>query len=236
LAGSFDRMQLDDWHPDPKDQRIDSWQGTIYGWIELPYDIYINAILAVSDNDYETTRIINLNQINSDAKASFDGMQTGIQTDIGMTYTSENRYFSPFVRLKYFHLDLDDYTENGASILNLRVSNQDTHNFIAGLGFRFSTIVQASNSCVYFEPEFMAMVGYDFSENDENSYASFVGTPPILIFPVDGFKQGRTIFDLDFGAHAHLTQQATLSLKYNLEVRDKFTNHAGNLQFYYNWL
>jgi outer membrane autotransporter protein len=233
LAGSFDRMYMEDWHHDPKDQRIDSWQGTVYGWIKLPYDIYIDAIFGASNNHFKATRIIGLNQINSEAQASFDGLQMGFQSDIGMTYTSQNRYFSPFVRLKYFHLDKDDYAENGADILNLNVRNDHARNFIAGLGFRFSTIVQSHSSCVYFEPEFMAMLGYDFDANDENSYAGFAGTP---VFPVDGFKQGRTVFNLDFGAHAHLTQQATLSLKYNLEVRDKFTNNAGNLQFYYDWL
>lgn len=233
LAASYTKVNVDDKDVNPKDASIKSWQGTAYGWFEFTHGLFLDAMVAYAGDDIKTNRVIGVNEILTAAQASFDGNHWGAQTDLGWRVVNDGSlYFAPFARLKWSHLDLDDYTETGAGDLNLTVANSDLDEFMGGLGFRLGSRWESGNIC--WIPELSAMIGYDFENDGEQSVAAFGGAPDIA-FTTDGVKPGRTIFNLGLGLNANVSACSTFTIKYNLELRDDFVGNSGYLQYYYLW-
>lgn len=232
LAGSYTKVNVDDKNASPKDQDIKSWQATGYGWWEFQDGIYLDAMLGVSTNRYKLNRVINVNEIHTAANSSFHGTQWGAQADLGWSLcNSTDYYFAPFARLRYIHLDLDDYTESGAAGLSLNVQNEDVKEFLGGLGFRLGYTYQACD--VLYVPEISLMLGYDFQNDGEQTFAGFLAGGPA--FGTDGIKPGRTIFDLGLMLDAHVSNCSIFTAKYNLELRSEFVSNAFYLQYNYLW-
>ncbi|MFI4938661.1 MAG: autotransporter outer membrane beta-barrel domain-containing protein, partial [Candidatus Berkiellales bacterium] len=140
-------------------------------------------------------------------------------------------YVAPFARLKYLHLQLDDYTETGADDLDLSVSNSDVNEFQGGIGFKVGSAMPYGD--VVYVPELSALIGYDFNNDGEQSIAGFVGGGPA--FATNGVKPGRTVFDLGLALNSYVSQNSIFTVKYDLEVREKFTSNVGYLQYTYLW-
>lgn len=232
LAASYAKVNVDDKNPSPKDQSIKSWQGTAYGWWEFCDGWYLDAMAGIGSNHYKLNRVINVNTIHTAANSSFNGTQYGAQADLGWSFLDCDTYYvAPFARLKYIHLNLDDYAESGAGDLSLDVQNRNAKEFLGGIGFKVGSLYQA---CEYLiVPELTAMIGYDFTLDGEQPFAGFIGGGPFFV--TDGIKPGRTVFDLGLGVNAHICNNAILGLKYNLELRSKFVGNALQLQYNYFW-
>ena len=241
LAGSYAKTSISDDAVNPKDISVKSWQVTGYGWFEYVNGWYLDAMAAYGWNDYDSNRTISVNpnpapgQLSfvTAAQGDFDGHQWGGQADLGWRMWSDNcSYFTPFARLRYISTDVDSYTESGADFLNLAVDGTDYHEFLGGLGFRLGTRIESGD--VAWIPELTAMIGYDFDLDGSSITAAFPAfTGGASTFATNGMTPGRTIFDLGLGLSANMSERSTLTLKYNLELRDDYVGNAGYLQFYY---
>jgi outer membrane autotransporter protein len=176
--------------------------------------------------------VINVNELHTASQASFNGTQWGAQMDLGWALGDcESYYFAPFARLKYIHLNLDQYTQNGAGDIGLTVDNNHNQEFLGGIGFRLGSTCHTEDMLIV--PELSALVAYDFKNDGEQSVAGFIGGGPA--FETNGIKPGRTIFDLGLGINAHFCNDSIFSLKYDLEVRSKFIENIFYVQYNYFW-
>lgn len=233
VAGSYTKASVNDKNDfAAKDLEIKSWQGTVYGSLEFQHGIFLDALLAVAGNDFNQNRVINVNNIFTGSQADFDGTTWAGQADLGWSaVNNEEYYFAPFARLRYTHQDLDDYTETGAGNISLNVQQENIDEFLGGLGFRLGTTIKSDD--IVWVPEISAMVGYDFTRDGEVTTSNFIGGGPAFI--TNGVQPGRTVFDLGLGLSAKVSSNSIFTVKYNLEVRDDFTNNGGSLQFTYLW-
>lgn len=231
LAGSYGHVDVDDKSNSPKDQNVKSWQGTIYSQMLFKHGIYLDAMVSGASEDFNTNRQINVGNIHTAAQADFDGSLWGAQADLGWLSENCDYYWSPFARLRYSHLDIDDYTETGAGSLNLAVSNDKIDEFMGGLGIKIGGMF--TNNDVMYVPEISAMFGYDFTNDGEVTSAAFFGGGPAFL--TEGVEQGRTVFNLGLSLNTHVSTCTIFKIKYNLEVRDSFVGNAGLLQFSYLW-
>jgi outer membrane autotransporter protein len=231
ITGSYIKATLDDKNITPKDATVESWQGTAYGWFEFARGLYLDTQVAYAHNDYNTNRIIQVNQISTAAIANFHGAQWGAQADLGIAFPYGYYYFSPFARLKYLHLDIESYVEEGADFLSLAVTNSDVDLFMGGIGLKVGGIHQVGNTV--WVPEFTALFGADFEDDAELTFANFDGGGPL--FTTNGVKPSSTLLDLALGLNIHLNESNIISMKYDLELRSGYISNAGYLQYYYRW-
>jgi outer membrane autotransporter protein len=218
----------------PQQNRIDtySYQGTFYGWFEPYPSIYVDSMVGVASHKYQMKRNIQIGNLYTASKASFQGIHYGIQTDIGYAFlNSEDYYVAPLMRLKYTYLDVDDYVENGAGGLSLATKNHSVDEFIAGLGFRFALrkdYVQA-----IYVPEFSAMIAYDFSGQPMQMASTFLGggNP----FYIDSVNPAQLIYLFGLGVNAHTSDHYTFSIKFNFENRDHLFGYNGYMQLHYTF-
>lgn len=230
VALSYTKVNVDDRAFAPKNDDIKSWQGTLYGFYDFSYGMYFNAIAAFAHNNYHSNRVIHAHDFITTATGSFTGNQWGIQGDLGRSIPNQSCYFfAPFVRLKYINVNFDEYTETDAGDLNLRVNYKNSSEFLGGIGFR--TALDFMSGGVEWVPELMAMIAYDFYNNGQQSTGAMAVGPA---FDTNGIAPGRTIFDLGLALNAVCGTSVT-TVKYNLELRDKFVGNAAYLQYYLNW-
>lgn len=244
LALSYTKVDVDDKNGyTPKDVDIKSWQGTIYGSFTFTEAIYLDALVGIASNDYHTNRVLQFGPTNVPAttpiramktasQADFDGTQIGVQADLGWNLMYDcNYYLIPFARLKYVHLELDDYTENGAGDLSLNVRNDDIDTFLGGLGLRFGSFTRYGN--VEYEPEISALISYAFENNGEDTTSYFLGGGPA--FATQGVTPRRPRLDIGLGLNALTSPCTVFTVKYNLEARQAFISNAAFVQFNYIW-
>jgi len=216
----------------PRNESIKSWQGTLYGYFDFEYGIFLDAMVAASVNDYKLNRVIAANRFTTAAQASFGGIQWGAQADLGVSMLDNADYlFAPFVRAKGIHLSLDNYTETGAGDLGLSVKDRDVSELTGGIGVKLSTIWEYGT--VAYVPELTALIGYDFVNDGESPTANFIGGGPAFI--TNGVTPSRTLFDLGFGLNVIAEKHAVFTLKYDLEARSSFWGNAGYIQYSYRW-
>lgn len=228
---SYVKANIDDNAQNPKDETIHSWQTTAYTSLEFTHGIFIDALIGLATNHYQLNRNIAVNQLFSSASAFFQGIQYGAQVDIGTNLLSGTNYeLSPFARIKYIGLNIEDYTEDHAGDLSLKVSNSQINNSLLGVGLIFSTGVPYGRAV--WEPYLSALVGYLFENDGEETAANFVGGGPIFV--TDGITPGPTVFDFGVGMRASMGGHA-ITAKYRLELRDEFASQSGYLQYYYLW-
>ena len=232
LAVSLQKGRVEDKAVLPNDEKIRSWQATGYSWIDFSEGIYFNSILGFGFNTYHIDRTIRYNQINISSQARFNGVQFGVQGDLGWILINTNQYYvTPFARLKYQLLGFDNYDEVGAGFLSLNVDPETAHEFVGGAGVMLSKVLTIKDRL--YIPQLTLFLGYDFDNNGDRSIANFIGNP--VSFHIEGNKPGKAIFDVGLGIHAHNTDESIFSLKYNLQLREQYTANSGYLEYYYLW-
>jgi outer membrane autotransporter protein len=230
VSASFARVHTTDKAVAPKDQLINSYQGTLYGWFEPVENWYIDWMLAGAALKYHTFHHIAVGNVVNTAISDFNGHQYGGQVDVGYVFANNGYYISPLMRLKYTHLALDSYEEKEMGGVGLSVQGQDYDEFTFGAGARVAT--QFTCQQVNYIPEISALILHDFANDGQTSIAAFSGGGPN--FTTNGLIPGSTIVDL---SAAMIVQQnrAVWMMKYDAQLREKFVSNTLFLEGYYYW-
>ncbi len=229
IAGSYIKFNASTQGLSPKSQEVKSVSGAVYGWYAFTERFFVDAMLGVSSEQFDTNRTINVGAIHTGANAEFFGVEYGALADIGYAWVNNGQYFvAPIVRVKYLLLALDDYTELGVDPLNLTVNNKTLNELAGGVGLRFASLYEKSTFT--FEPEAAVYYLYDFMSDAQQSFANFAGGG--ISFETYGMKPGRDIGDLELSLNVY-SKDWVMNFTYDLEVRDRFISNIGYLQFTY---
>jgi len=215
-----------------QDGNILNLQATLYGSIHFEHGIFLNGIVAGSANDYQRNRVIAVNDLMTQARGTFGGMQWGGQVDLGMTMVdSGDNFIAPFVSVKSMFLSFDRYTETGAGDLGLSINNSHVSEWMGGVGLKLSTVWQLGK--LGYAPTLTALMGYDFVNDRQSSTAHFIGGGPVFSTP--SAKSAPMLFDLGVGLNVLSDKEMVFSVKYDMQMRDKFLSNAGYVQYSYQW-
>jgi len=215
-----------------QDGNILNLQATLYGSIHFEHGIFLNGIVGGSANDYQSSRVIAVNDFAMVARGTFGGMQWGGQVDLGMAMIdSGDNFIAPFVSVKSMSLSFDHYTETGAGDLGLSVNNSHVSELMGGVGLKLSTVWQLGK--LGYAPSLTALVGYDFANEQPSSTAQFIGGGPVFSAP--GVTSAPMLFDFGVGLNVLSDKEMVFSVKYDMQMRDKFLINAGYVQYSYQW-
>jgi outer membrane autotransporter protein len=130
---------------------------------------------------------------------------------------------TPLASLRYSHLYLDDYTEEGAGSLSLSVDSRNYDMLQSGLGTSLSRSFPWRGSRII--PEFHLKWLYDFIGDRQQVTSTFTGGG--ASFSTGGYDPPRS--SLNGGARLTVMNgnRVTLSLNYDLELKKDFYSHAG---------
>jgi len=192
-------------------------------------DWYVDALLLVAFNRYETTRRIVFAGVNRTAKADYSGQQYTGYLEGGYRFETAGLFFTPFTSFQYRCLNLNGYTETGADALNLRVAGQDHDLFQTGLGAKLAFPIQRDG--VSLIPEVHAQWLYDLARNWEVTRSQFTGGG--TSFMTKGLDPARSAMAV--GAKLSLLTKfdLTVSLNYDFEKKTDYYSHSGYIDARY---
>ena len=194
---------------------------------------YLNGSLSYNYSTYGGSREIHISSSdNRIARADYRGhlfgasMETGYGIDLG-----KNTAVTPLVSLSYSRLIVPGYSETDAGSLGLNVDKQNYNDLRSGIGGK----LEAGKACSFGKvtSEVHAKYLYDIIADRQNMVASFAGGG--AAFAVEGYKPARSGANVGTALTLATKKNVTLSLQYDLELRQNYYAHTGFLNVAYKF-
>lgn len=231
-AASYFKTTVDDKNRFPKNERIESWQATLYGSYSFDYGFYLDGLAGYASNQFEVNRVIAANSLVTASQSSFDGNVWGLSADFGWMAPCYKQIFNtPFVRFRYIQIEMHDTVETGANDLSLSVHNHDPAYFTMGLGMRFARRYLCGNQ--HLIPEGTVLLGYDIKNDAEQTVANFLGGGPSFITP--GYLPSAGYLELGAALNMFQANENVITFKYNIELRSQYFAQTGSVQYFWTW-
>jgi len=201
---------------------IGSTQGLAYG--SATYGpLFLDSVLSVGLNNYHGKR--NMPLFNVTATSAYTGFQYGAKVKGGFTIPCGQAEISPTAGVQYMHLNVGQYTEKGAEILNQQVSSTQISTVRAMLGARLADRSQEED----FFPEIHAFYLVDLKNPDVLITSRFVAGGGSFVSksalpPKAGINVGASLTAL-------VTDDFVISGGYDLEAKKSFRSHSASLKF-----
>ncbi len=127
---------------------MDSWTASLFGSYFIRDKFYVDALLTVGSNDYDTVRRIVYNDIGGlvdrTATGNTDGDQSSVGIGSGYDFQNGKWTFGPHVGAYYLDVQVDNMRETGAGGLNLTVGDQGSQSFTVNAGGHASYVMTPS--------------------------------------------------------------------------------------------
>jgi len=211
---------------------IDSYQAAFYGsYAKDAY--YIDTGFAFAYNNYDTSRQVALGALSRTATGEYNGQQYAGYIAGGYKFIVKHIEVTPVISFLYSHLRLNSYTEDGAGSLSLRVDAQDYDTAQTGLGMKagYPFNIKFLSSKVTPELEFSWL--YDWSANAQQITSNFTGGG--ASFSTQGFVPAQSSYVFGTKITVETGNNITLSLDYDLEIKEDFYAHYGTAEIRYRF-
>jgi outer membrane autotransporter protein len=211
---------------------INSYQGTLYGsYAKDAY--YVDTAFSFAYNTYDASRHVAVGTIDRTATGDYNGQQYSAYIGGGYKFTGKNIELTPLASFQYTHLRLNSYTESGAGAAGLNIDAQDYDVAQTGLGMKFGYPVTLKSGIGRLTPELKFKWLYDWVGDAQQATSTFTGGGGS--FDTQGFKPAQSSYD--FGAKLILetTSFITVSLSYDLELKENFYGHYGLAEVRYRF-
>ena len=201
---------------------IGSTQGMAYGSATYGH-LFLDAVLSAGINNYKGKR--NVSFIGPTATSRYNGFQYGAKVKAGFAIPCHRIEISPMAAVQYMHLNVGQYTEQGAGTLNQHLSSMQTSTVRVNLGGRVSERSQEGT----FFPEIHAFYITDvknpqviITSRFVEGGGSFASTS--VVPPKHGVNLGASVTAL-------ISNNFTLSGSYDLEAKRSFKSHSASFKF-----
>ncbi|MBF0478009.1 MAG: autotransporter domain-containing protein [Candidatus Omnitrophica bacterium] len=212
---------------------INSTQVSLYGGLKpVTSPWYLNGSLNYANGQYDSSREIHVSSSdNRIANADYRSDLYGAALESGYGIKAGNMILTPLASLAYNHLHLSKYGETNAGAMNLNIAAQDYDNLRAGVGTKIE--LNKNYSFGNLTPEIHAKYLYDIIADRQNIIASFAGGG--TAFSVAGYKPARSGVNVGTSLTLATKKNVTLSLQYDLEMRQDYYAHTGFLNVSYKF-
>jgi autotransporter-associated beta strand protein len=201
---------------------IGSTEGLAYG--SATYGaVFLDAVLSAGINNYHGKR--NITFVGPTATSAYRGFQYGAKVKTGFAIPCYQVEISPMAAVQYMHLNVGQYTEKGAGILNQHLNAMQTNTVRLSLGGRIANKFQEGK----FFPEFHAFYLADVKNPQVIITSRFVDgggsfNSQSVALPKRGVNVGASIT-------AVVSDNFRLSGGYDLEAKKSFCSHSASLRF-----
>jgi len=206
----------------------DTWHLAAYGSYYLSERMYIDAIVEYGWHDYDSRRNIQY-QIASDvvrrqAEADYDGNQLGARLGTGYDITDGALSYGVYGGVAYLKVDVDGFTEGGASGLNLRLDGFDATSVTSTLGGRISRVFNTAKAVI--TPQLRVEWEHEYDNDATTLAARFAADPFNTVFGIETDSPDRDYFRIGLGVSAVFPHGVSAYVNYDtiLDKRD-WTDH-----------
>jgi outer membrane autotransporter protein len=192
---------------------------------------YLDALASYGWNWYDTTRNAGAG---ATAQGSTRGQQLAASLSSGFGLTHGAWSFGPYLRLAYIHVNVNEFTETGASGANLQVGKQSADSFTTALGVQASRAI--STSWGVLSPQARVEWEQEHRQDVRLLTGTLVSDPLKTPFAVPSDEPDRSYFNVGLGLAAQFPNGKAAYVTYEgVFGRSGFTNHSvvigGRMEF-----
>jgi uncharacterized protein with beta-barrel porin domain len=235
MALSYARTNASSRNANGTDTGIDSYQGTLYGDMDILDNMYLKGMAGYAFNDNHTDRHDVGGIDGLDATGSFNANQLAARAEVGRPVALGTRIgnvvVTPSVMADYTYYNAASYTESGAGTANLAVNQDSLDKLDLGAQVAADFLVQDPWWGGTFKPGVSAGYKYDVIGDNVDTTASFTGGG--AAFGTQGLTPARG--ELDLGANVKYFTRANwnLSAEYDYEMKTDYHANDGILRATY---
>jgi len=201
---------------------VKSYQPTLYGSYAMD-EFDVDWHLGYGWHENETTRFVPL--AGATAKGDYNSSSVNAGVAVSKNFKMDEKLtLTPSVRLDYAYIDNDSYNETGADVLNLQVGSSDVDELILGVDGKLGYAMNQD-----WKVNARLGLGYDMMADKDTISAAYAGAPSAL-YSVYGTEPSSWLYRGGVGVTYGQEDSLQVSLQYNLEGRDEFTNQAVSLK------
>jgi outer membrane autotransporter protein len=213
---------------DGSGEKVNSYIASVYGsYTGEPW--YVDGTLNAGHHDYDSTRLVAIPGAATEiAKGSFSAFQYGAKAEAGYPIPVDSYKVTPLASLAYSHLGQQSYTETQAVGADLAVARLGSESLRSGIGAKVATTFDAGEGWAV-EPTLRASWLHEFKNKSVEQTSQFVAAGGGA-FTTPGVKQAADSAALGAGLNLAGPDGMSFSVKYDAELKDKYTSHTGVLE------
>ncbi|MDJ0806009.1 MAG: autotransporter outer membrane beta-barrel domain-containing protein [Gammaproteobacteria bacterium] len=161
---------------------------------------YLDAILSYGWNDFDSSRKVNFLGISEEASGDTDGTELSFSLGGGYDFNRNALSFGPYGRINYINADIDGYTEDSSTGLELVYDDQEVESLTTLLGGQLSYAISTSRGV--FTPQLRLEWAHEFKDDSRFIKARFQHDPTNTSFRLTTDDPDRDYFNLGAGVSA----------------------------------
>jgi outer membrane autotransporter protein len=186
VGGAFGYGYTDlDFPGSPASGEADSYLGALYGSYGTSR-LHLGVSGRFGYNEMESSRAIAFSAIDRSASADFAGQDYGVRLESAYELLPAGPlHVQPVAAFSYVRLVRDDFTEQGASSLDLEVDDEKIDSLVSEAGGRLYARFEMEEGA-WFTPELWARWLHEFGDTDRRIDVRLSGATTGGAFTVDG--------------------------------------------------
>ncbi|MEW8324849.1 MAG: autotransporter domain-containing protein [Candidatus Thiodiazotropha taylori] len=202
---------------------MDALSLSAYGTYYQNNNIYIDGLVQIGSNSYETSRRVNSpGSADQFGQGDTDGMEYAFNLSAGYEYHRNALTITPYGRLAYTRAEIDAYSEQasnpnaaGAGSM-LRIEDQELKSMVLVVGGNLSYTLNLPSAVLM--PHFRFEWEHEFSDDSRFINARFVSDPTQSSFSIETDEPDRDYFNLGLGLSAVFAHGKTGFLSYETRL------------------
>lgn len=171
-----------------------------YSTYYLSQSSYLEAVISLGKNDFDNSRNIVAGPINVIARGDTKGTEATIGLGAGYDFSQGAYSFSPYGKINYVRTEIDGYSENSNTGLELTYGSQDAKSLSTTIGGQL-TYAMSKNFGVIL-PTLRFDWTHEFEDDSRFITASFLNDPTQGKFNIKTASPDRDHLKLGIGASA----------------------------------
>jgi outer membrane autotransporter protein len=205
------------------DLDMDTWSMSAYATYYQSNQVYVDGLIQVGTNDYDTRRRINASgSPDQFGVGDTDGEAVSISIGSGYEYSRGAFTFGPYGRLSYTRAEVDSYTEKASdpaapgSGSVLSIGGQSIRSLATVFGGHFSYAISTSRGV--FMPQLRFEWEHEFEDDSRSIDSHFVHDPTNTSFKIGTDDPDRDFFNLGLGLSATFAKRKSGFLFYETKL------------------
>ena len=201
---------------------VDTHTAILYGEYK-PSAWFVNGVVSYGWSDYSESKNVAGYNVNAD----YDATSLGLQAMTGYEMQVKGFNLTPEAGLRYVHTSQDAYTDT----VDQRVSANDSDILTGVIGAKADREFTLENEMT-LRPEVRVALTYDMFNDAGGSVVTLANG---AAYRVNGEALDRFGVELGAGLTAEVNDNVELSLRYEGQFRDDYTDHTGLLNAKYKF-
>jgi outer membrane autotransporter protein len=216
-----------DFSNDSGNMDVDGYTLSVYGTYYHSAETYIDVLASIGRNDFSSSRKFDLDLSGieaSDIDGDTEGNEYALSIGAGYDFNRNGFSFGPYGRISYIKAEIDGYSEDGTTGMELVYESQDVESLTLSLGGQVSYAISTTSGV--FVPQLRAEYGHESQDDSRFITARFLDDPSKTSFRLHTDDPDKNFVNLGLGLTATFAEGRSAFIYYEALLLQEDVNQS----------